>query len=142
MDPRLARFVGLPFADHGRDASGSDCWGGVRLVLRELCGLVLPDYGKGYRHTGDCDGIGVAIRDGLVADFDRVERPQPFDLVIFNLAGKPWHVGVVADRTQFLHWPQPDKRSGTGGTSRMERFTDRMWRNRVEGYYRHKSKMG
>lgn len=141
MDARIARFVGLPFADHGRDASGSDCYGGCRMVLRELCGLVLPDYGAGYTDTGDCDGIGVAIRDGLVADFGRVERPAPFDLVIFNLAGKPWHVGLVVSATQFLHWPQPTK-EGTAGTSRIERFTERMWRNRVEGYYRHKSTMG
>lgn len=132
IPPEIGRFVGLPFADHGRDATGADCWGGVRLVLRELCGLVLPDYGKGYAHTGDSDGIAVAIRDGLVADFQKVERPRPFDLVIFNIAGKPWHVGVVVSATQFLHWPE-------GQSSRIERFTDRMWARRVEGYYRHVS---
>jgi cell wall-associated NlpC family hydrolase len=132
----LADFVGLPFRDHGRDRTGADCWGGVRMVLAELRGIVLPDYGSGYHQTMDSDGIGVSIRDGLVADFRKVERPAPFDLVIFNLAGKPWHVGLMVDRARFLHWPQPDK-DGVGGTSRIERCADRLWRNRVEGFYRY-----
>lgn len=132
----LASFVGLPFADHGRDREGADCWGGVRLVLRELRGIVLPDYGDGYRETMDSAGIGISIREGLVRDFARVERPAPFDLVIFNLAGKPWHVGLVVGPGRFLHWPQPD-RDGNDGTSRIERWADRKWRNRVEGFYRY-----
>lgn len=132
----LADFVGLPFRDHGRDRSGADCWGGVRLVLAELRGLLLPDYGSGYRATGDREGVSVAIHDGLLRDFVRVERPQPFDLVIFNLAKKPGHVGLVVDRGRFLHWPLPDHK-GNDGTSRIEHFTDRKWRNRVEGFYRH-----
>lgn len=129
-------FIGLPFRDHGRDRSGVDCWGLVRLVLADLRGIVLPDYGQGYSDTGDFDGIGVAIREGLVRDFRRVDKPQPFDLVIFNLAGKPWHVGIVVDRTRFLHCPQPDER-GNDGTSRLERWKDRMWAKRVEGWYRY-----
>ena len=133
----LADFVGLPFRDHGRDRTGADCWGGVLMVLAELRGIELPDYGSGYRETMDCDGIGASIRDGLVRDFVRVDKPQPFDLVIFNLAGKPWHVGVVVDACRFLHWPQPDAR-GNDGSSRIARLTDRMWKNRVEGFYRYK----
>lgn len=132
----LADFVGLPFRDHGRDRAGADCWGGVRLVLAELRGIVLPDYGDGYRETMDGAGISVAIREGLVRDFQKVDGPQPFDLVIFNLAGKPWHVGLVVGRHRFLHWPQPDGK-GNEGTSRICRWTDRMWRNRVEGFYRY-----
>lgn len=137
----LADFIGLPFKDHGRDRDGADCWGGVRMVLRELRGLVLPDYGDGYRETMDSAGIGVAIREGLVRDFRKVERPQPYDLVIFNLGGKPWHVGLVVDSGRFLHWPQPDSK-GNDGTSRIERWTDRKWINRVEGWYRYEGGHG
>lgn len=132
----LADFIGLPFRDHGRERDGCDCWGGVRLVLRELRGIVLPDYGSGYRETMDCDGIGVSIREGLVRDFVRVDKPQPFDLVIFNLAGKPWHVGLVVGPGRFLHWPQPDDK-GNDGSSRIAHYTDRIWARRVEGFYRH-----
>lgn len=132
----LADFVGLPFADHGRTRDGADCWGGVRMVLSELRGVLLPDYGDGYGHTGDYAGIGVAIRNGLVEDFRRVTNPMPFDLIIFALAKKPWHVGLVVEPGRFLHWPQPDDR-GNDGSSRIERYTDAKWSRRIEGFYRH-----
>lgn len=132
----LADYVGLPFADKGRTAEGADCWGGVRLVLAELRGIVLPDYGDNYAGNGDADGIGAAILHGLVRDFRKVDEPRPFDLVIFNLCRKPWHVGLVVRPGWFLHWPSPDER-GNDGTSRCERWTDRKWSNRVEGFYRY-----
>lgn len=135
----LEDFVGLPFADHGR-GDGYDCWGLIRAVLLELRGLALPSYGEAYRAASDQAQVAVAIQDGLVRDFVRVDRPQPFDLVIFNIGGKPWHVGLVVAPNQFLHCPEPtelpDGRT-TGGTSRLERLDDRMWHKRIEGYYRH-----
>ncbi|MGY3265794.1 NlpC/P60 family protein [Lysobacter sp. HA35] len=126
---QLADFVGLPFADHGR-ADGFDCWGGVRAVLSACLGLKLPDYGDGYSDCADHSGIACAIRDGLAADFVRVTDPRAFDLVIFNIAGQPRHVGVMVGPTSFLHWPED-------GTSRIERTDNRMWHKRIEGFYRH-----
>lgn len=131
----LADYVGLPFADHGR-AGGFDCWGCVRAVLADLRGIVLPDYGAGYADMDDHRGIACAITGGLVRDFVRVPRPQPFDLVIFNIAGQPRHVGLVVGPDQFLHCPEPTE-AGKGGTSRIERLSDRMWHKRIEGFYRH-----
>lgn len=137
MSASIADFVGLPFADHGRSRDGADCWGGVRLVLAELRGLVLPDYGDGYRETMDSAGISVSIREGLARDFRKVDVPALYDLVIFNLAGKPWHVGLVTGHgDRFLHWPQPDDK-GNDGTSRVCRWNDPRWNKRIEGFYRY-----
>jgi cell wall-associated NlpC family hydrolase len=124
-----ALYVGIPFVDHGREG-GADCWGLVRAVLADVRGVMLPDYGNGYAGTADHEGIEASIREGLVRDFQRVEVPQAFDLVIFNLCNQPRHVGLMVTSWQFLHVPE-------GQSSRIERIEDRMWAKRVEGFYRH-----
>lgn len=125
----LADFVGLPFADHGR-AGGFDCWGLARAALLACRGIHLPDYGTGYADCADHDGIATSIREGLAADFQRVDRPEPYDLVIFNIAGEPRHVGLMVDPTRFLHAPE-------GQTSRVEHVDERKWHKRIEGFYRY-----
>jgi cell wall-associated NlpC family hydrolase len=124
------KFVGLPFADHGRESDGLDCWGGVRYFLHEMRGLRLPDYGRGYADTGDKDGIAATIRAGLLEGWEKIDRPENFALAIFNIAGKPWHVGVVVGRNEFLHWPENQN-------SRIERLDGAMWVRRLEGFYRY-----
>ena len=60
----------------------------------------------------------------------RVERPQPLDVVVFNLAGKPAHVGVCIGRGRFLHVEE-------GERSRIEHLSSSLWCSRIEGFYRY-----
>lgn len=131
----IAGFIGLPFAEHGR-GGGYDCWGLAREVLRACAGISLPDYGHTYKSVEDHDAIVVAIHDGLAEGWERVEDGRLYDVVIFNIAGKPTHIGVMLGPTTFLHCPEPSD-SGAGGTSRIESIDSRLWRNRVEGIYRY-----
>lgn len=124
------KFVGLPFADHGREEDGLDCWGGVRYYLGQMRGLLLPDYGFGYTETADVAGIAATIRAGLMEGWQKIPQPEIFALVIFNLAGNPWHVGVMVSKHQFLHWPEDQN-------SRLDSIYSAMWEKRIEGYYRY-----
>jgi hypothetical protein len=60
-------------------------------------------------------------------DWQRVERPQLFDVVVFNRSGRPAHVGVMVGPTRFLH-VERDARS------RIERLGPQ-WQ--IEGFYRY-----
>ncbi|WP_372382121.1 NlpC/P60 family protein [Xanthomonas sp. NCPPB 1068] len=55
--------------------------------------------------------------------------PQEGDVVVFNIAGKPGHVGICDGRGGFLHCEE-------GRTSRIERLNSPMWSSRIEGFYR------
>lgn len=99
-------YVGIPFRERGRDRSGLDCWGLVRLVLHEQRGMELPSFGDLYatdgREIADLieahKGIGAPIPKGTEVPFDLALCRMPYggELV-------PWHVGVVVERGKLLH---------------------------------------
>lgn len=68
-------YVGLPYADKGRDRAGVDCWGLVRLILAEVAGQRLPDYSEAYTRPGDHASVADAVDAGLREGWTRVERP-------------------------------------------------------------------
>jgi len=99
-----ARYVGLPFKDHGRDFSGVDCWGLVQLVMREEKGVELPTYGE----TSALDLQKVA---GLIAKESSIdpwvlvlpEWRRAFDVVVMHRRHSPIHVGIMCGPDHLLH---------------------------------------
>lgn len=84
----------VPFADLGRDWSGCDCWGLVRLVYRHELGIELGEYG----------GINVSDVVRVVRNFHkefraetwhRVDEPQAFDVAAMS--------GGYGERKSFSH---------------------------------------
>lgn len=125
----LAAWVGIPYRDKGRGPDAFDCWGGVRAVLLAAKGIVLPDYADAYTSADDHDSASTAVTQGLADGWQAVDRPQPFDLLILRIAGRPWHCGLVVARNRFLHWAPKQ-------TSCIERMDAPMWARRIEGVYR------
>lgn len=126
-----ASYLRIPFREKGRDRTGVDCWGLVRLALEEQFGFLgLPGYEDGYRDTADRDGIAEAVRSGLLQGWEPADSPAAGSLVILRLAGRPWHCGLMANRTWMLHTLE-----GTGVC--VERVDGLLWRNRIEGWWRY-----
>lgn len=130
-----APFIGLPYADKGRDRTGVDCWGFIRLVYADVAGITLPDYGDAYTRPGDHASVADAVDAGLKHNWQRVDRPQALDLLILRIAGRPWHCAVMTTRDTFAHCPPPG-RNGHQSFSCIERLDNPQWAKRIEGFYR------
>lgn len=127
----LGRFVGIPFVSKGRDWSGCDCWGLLRLVYQEELGITLPSYADRYRDTRDGEAISLLVMDTLQAGIWReVESPDPFDAVVLNIQGQPWHIGIMVDSGRMLHCTH-------GVDACIEPLQSVLWSRRIEGYFRH-----
>ncbi|MFG1343206.1 C40 family peptidase [Xanthobacter autotrophicus] len=96
-----ADYVGIPFLDGGRDRSGCDCWGLVRLVYAEVLGIDLPSHGEISAH--DMARVSPLIREGSACApwLPVAGGAKPFDVLVMR--GRPLHVGVMVDHRHVLH---------------------------------------
>lgn len=99
------RYIGVPYIIGGDKISGADCWGFVRLVLREQKGLRLPALAVGQ--DGNDDGLRAIFATWKPCDFRKM---RPMDILTMkNALGR--HVGIIADADDFgavlLHCDEP-----------------------------------
>jgi cell wall-associated NlpC family hydrolase len=125
-------YIGLPFLDHGRDRSGLDCWGLVRLVMTEQFGVALPSYVHEYQRTTQVDKISALIeRESSKWKLVPAGKEICGDTVVLRVRGKPMHVGMVLGDRQMLHIE-------AGINSVIERYAGANWAERVFGFYSYK----
>lgn len=134
---RQSKYMKIPFKSHGKDFSGCDCGGLVWLVYKNELGIELPDWTDLYSGTRIenslelCETVSTMLgENGIEVPFSEI---RPFDVVAFNIAGTPIHVGVVTTKRIFMHTMQ--------GRTRVEqvRFDNPQWRNRLTGCFRHEA---
>lgn len=140
-----AKWIGLPFRDKGRGPDGFDCWGYARAIYAEQFGIELPDYADAYSDAHDHASVAAAVQAGLREGWTEIDRahaaPRCGDLLVINVATRPWHCGLLVTPERFLHCPtQQSRDSGIEiGSSCVERLDSATFRNRIEGIYRHAS---
>lgn len=103
----FARFVGVPYEGE--------------KFCRELVRQVLAEH-----------GIPMPLVDqpGEAVGWARAALPAALDVVVFNRAGRPAHVGVCIDGGRFLHVEE-------GRRSQIDRLSAPHWAARIEGFYRY-----
>lgn len=122
------QYVKVPFADRGRDWSGCDCWGLVRLVLQEQKKVSLPSVLEYETCLAKKDAE--ALIDKGKALFGEVFKPKDFDVVVLKVSGLAAHVGIVCNSGKsFLH--VQDKIGAT-----IESLNSIHWKARIESYWR------
>lgn len=128
------RYVGLPFADKGRAASGVDCWGLVFLINRAERGIELPSYSDRYVTSADAKDIASLI-NGEMSPWREIEAGQeaPFDCVLIREGSFDRHIGLVVTPGRMLHVRR-------GHSSAIESYRTGVWRHRVVGFFRYMAK--
>lgn len=120
-------LLGKPFEEEGK---GPDSYNCLSLCV-EVCkraGIELPCGDWIYDETKRA----VALEQGKLDFFERIEEPEPYCLVVFS-DHPPWitHIGVVlADSKRFIHILR--KRSVA-----IEKLNKEFWKKKREGFYRY-----
>lgn len=121
----------IPFKEKGRDYNGVDCWGVAYLIYRDILGIELPTYTEQYRNTMDRKEIANLWGTTDYEGWEKVNIPEPYDLVQIRMLGVPMHVGIYIGNNKFLHCLE------NIGTT-IGRINSSEWRDRIVGYYRRK----
>lgn len=136
-----ADLIGIPFKDRGRDHSGADCWGVLRLALmKPQFGVELPLIDEGYAGTEREDGPQVVdlIREELArGSWHPVAKgkERSGDGILMRFNGYPMHVGVVLV-------PGLGLSSISSLGSYVLRYREILTKDTVLGFYRHADLMG
>lgn len=124
-------YVGLPFAELGRDRSGCDCWGLACLVYAECLGIALPDYLGGYASTAERAEIAALISAAeATGPWRPVADIRPFDILLFRRGQQPAHVGIAIGRGRMLHMDSQLQ-------ARVALLDATRFRSRFKGAFRH-----
>lgn len=126
-----AKYIGIPYKHMGRDKSGLDCWGGIKLIYKEELGITLWDIGEEYPEDWAFEGKDLFMKN-YQKQWCAVDTPEPFDVVaIKNAKGIINHAGVMINKREFIHWMK------AGGV--ICSIHNRAWRPRIAGFYRYKN---
>lgn len=131
MTPWSDRFIGLPFADLGRNREGCDCWGLACIIYSEELGITLPDY-LGYSTTQEHGELAAVIAGATASPLwvPVTGRAIAFDIAVFRRGLMDTHVGIVVHHGLMIHIGRDD-------CAKIESYKGGAWSHRLTGHYRH-----
>jgi sulfur carrier protein ThiS len=127
------KYIGLPFKANGRDESGLDCWGLVRLFYKNELNIELPSFNTQYAIEDDfrIQELLSQYKEG----WQKTETPEPGSAVLFRILGEVTHIGVCVEHNKFLHIRE-------NSDSVLESLDNLKWNKRIEGFYKYVENTG
>lgn len=125
------QYIGIPYVEKGRNASGVDCWGLVRLIYKNEYNIDLPSFSSEY--TVDDDARIGELFSQYKEGWEQIQFPEPGTVVLFRMFGVDSHIGVTVSPTHFIHVRE-------GRDSVIESLDSPKWAKRITGYYKYSEK--
>jgi len=125
----VKKYIGIPFVSNGRTEKGCDCYGLVRLVLRNEYGITLPELSDDYSNACNIQETAELFEKHLpVIAARKIQEPEEGAIVIITEQGRLCHVGMFAGEGFILH-------TGAKTDCVCQRASHPGLRGRIEGYY-------
>jgi cell wall-associated NlpC family hydrolase len=124
----INKYIGIPYESRGRSWEATDCYGLVQLFYKEEFGIDVPDYLWAYTTAEDKESVSAAIEQNKT-NWQQIDDPEYGDVLVFQIAGYPMHVGIKMRGDDFLHCFQNTQ-------SCLERLSSLSWSRRLVESYR------
>lgn len=125
------KYVGIPFVSGGRDFTGCDCYGLIRLILQNEYRYDLPKLNGDYTNALNSQETKKLFIENIpIICADKIEMPEEKAVcLIKTTGGLLTHVGLFAGDGFIIH-----ARNKTGTVC--ERIASPTLTGRLEGWYR------
>ena len=124
------KYAGIPFVTSGRDMSGCDCYGLVRMILVNEYGFDLPMLLGAYTNALNiAETKRLFMQNVPVLCGEKISEPEEKAVALMRFGGRLCHVGLYAGDGCIIH-----SRHNIGVV--IERLSSPALAGCVEGWYR------
>ena len=124
------KYVGIPFVSGGRDKTGTDCYGLVRLILADEYGFDLPMLLGDYTNALNvAETKTLFMRNVPILCGRKISGPEEKAVALMRMCGRLCHIGLYAGDGYIIH-----SRHKVGAV--LERLSSPQLAGCVEGWYR------
>lgn len=125
-----SKYIGTPWKALGRDKNGADCYGLVRLILKEQYGIMIPSLINDYSDVENKEEIENLINaQKPLLTGALLETPEEGAIILFESRGFTAHIGIVVSNKYLIHT------TSSQGAVLMP-LKSQYIQNRIKGYYR------
>ncbi len=132
MDVSLVnQYLGIPYKHMGRDKSGLDCWGLVKLIYKDILNITLWDIGEEYPENWSFKGKDLFM-ENYQKQWQCVTKTQAWDVVLLRNGGRVVnHAGIMLKKGTFIHCIK-------AGVV-LSNVNEKIWKPQVAGFYRYRA---
>jgi len=120
------KYIGIPYVVNGRDFTGVDCYGLVRLIYKEELGIDLPSFVEEDVNPDRTQELISQYKEG----WEQTEKISAGDVIVFRIKGIESHIAIAVSPTHFLH-------AREGSDSAIESFSSHKWKTRLVGSFKY-----